>query len=416
MKNWFLLVLSVFVFSGISTAQEWNRFRGPNGTGKGDISGLPPQINKTDYDWRVKLNGIGHSSPVLWGDKLFLTIYDPKKEERRLECYQSKSGKLLWQWNVPVDAHNLHKYNNFAAATPTADKDHVYLVWGNGEKTQATAINHKGKEVWQREWPAFSSDHGNATSPVLIGGNLVFHTDSVQEKTSRVVALNTADGETVWEVERVTSADEKVKHVTAYNTPVSVKSGDKETVVALQTNDGWKGIDPEDGKIHWAFPGDYTMRTVGSIAQEGDILFATFGSGGGGKDATALRINDTKKPEVLYELGIKDGLGYVPTPLIHKGRLFLWGDGGILTCRDAETGEEIYQERVNGNFFSSPILADGKIYCASRDGEIVCVAAEGPFQILGRSRLESGVNATPAVANNRLFVRTDTHLFSVKGK
>jgi outer membrane protein assembly factor BamB len=106
----------------------------------------------------------------------------------------------------------------------------------------------------------------------------------------------------------------------------------------------------------------------------------------------------------------------VPTPLIYEDRLYLWGDGGVLTCRDLESGEEVYRERVGGNFFSSPVIADGKIYCGSRDGELVSVALGDKFEILGRSRLNSGMNATPAIANNRLFLRTDTHLISIEGR
>ncbi len=399
-----------------SNAQEWSRFRGPNGSGIGDISGLPVHITKADYDWAVKLDGEGHSSPVLWGHKLFLALVSKDKKQRLLYCYNSDSGKILWKMKFPLDVHNLHKYNNLASSTPTVDKDRVYIVWGSGKMTQVLAITHDGTLVWQRDWSDFTSDHGFASSPVLIDGKLIFHTDHLELKRSSVIALNPETGETLWEHERVTTGGRKVKHITAYNTPVSVISGGKETIVCLQTNDGWKGLDPASGEVVWAHAGDYTLRTVGSFAESNGILFATFGSGGQGKDATALRMNGTSSPDVLYEFGIKDGLSYVPTPLIYKGKLFIWGDGGVLCCRDAETGKEIYRQRVNGNFFSSPVVADGKIYCASRDGEIVCVAAEGPFKVLGRSQLESGVNATPAIANNRLFIRTNSRLISVKGR
>jgi len=407
----FLLLPGFFLLE--TNAQEWTRFRGPNGSGIGDIIGLPARITKANYDWAVKLDGDGHSSPVLWGKKIFLTLVSKDKKHRWVQCYNSESGKRLWKWEYDLEAHNLHQYNNLAASTPTVDKDHIYIVWGSGKKTQAFALSHDGKMVWQREWPEFTSDHGFASSPVLISGKLVFHTDSLENKKSYVIALNPTNGETLWEFERVTGKD---KHITAYNTPISVKSGGNETIVALQTNDGWKGLDPETGNVVWAHAGKYTHRNVGSFAESNGMLFATFGSGGKGKDATALKMNGTASPEVLYEFGIKDGLSYVPTPLIYKGRLFVWGDGGILSCRDAETGKEIYRERVEGSFFSSPVITDGKIYCASRDGEIICVAAEGPFKILGKSRLQSGVNASPAIANNRLFIRTNTHLFSVKGK
>jgi len=397
-------------------AQEWTRFRGPNGSGIGHITGLPARLTKADYDWAVKLDGIGHSSPVVWGQKLFLTLLEKDGRHREIQCRDTRSGKLLWKWKTGLQKHNLHRYNDFASSTPTVDKDRVYAVWGSGTTTQAIALNHDGELQWRRQWPGFTSDHGFATSPVLIGGKLIFHTDALAEKKSYVIALNPETGESAWQFERVTKGGQDVKHITAYNTPIAVTSGGIETIVALQTNDGWKGLDPANGEVVWAYAGNYTLRTVGSFAESDGILFATFGSGGQGKNATALKMNGTPAPDVLYELGIKDGLSYVPTPLIYKDRLFIWGDGGVLCCRDLKTGKEIYRERVSGNFFSSPIFADGKIYCASRDGELVCVAAEGPFQILGRSRLESGVNATPAIANQRLFVRTDTHLFSVKGE
>lgn len=397
-------------------SQEWTRFRGPNGSGVGEISSLPAEFSSAEYSWAIKLNGQGHSSPVLWGEKLFITLADENTDERRLLCVDSKSGKVLWRWNAPHDEHNLHNFNNFASATPTTDGQHVYVVWGSGKKTEAVAIDHSGKEVWKKEWPDFTSDHGHASSPVMIGGKLVFHTDSLDQGKSYVFCLEPTTGETIWKYERTTPIPDE-KHITAYNTPVSVKVGDREMVVALQTNDGWRGLDIRDGSVGWSYDGGYKMRSVGSMVESEGILFATFGSGGNGKNSTALLPDSGSEPKVLYSLGIKDGLGYVPTPLIYNGMLFLLSDGGILTCRNAKTGEIVGEsQRIGGNYFSSPVIGDGKIICASRDGELVTISTEKPFKVLGRSRLESGVNATPAIANNRLFVKTDTHLFAVKGK
>ncbi len=170
------------------------------------------------------------------------------------------------------------------------------------------------------------------------------------------------------------------------------------------------------GEKLWQFKGDYSLRSVGSIATGEGIVFATFGSGGQGKHASALKPNAKGDPKLLYELGLSDRLTYVPTPLIYQKRIFLWGDGGILTCRKADTGELVYRERIGGNFFSSPVIADGKLWCGSLDGELVSVTVGDQFKVLGRSRLNSGMNATPAVANNRLFLRTETHLISIKGR
>ncbi|MEM1444063.1 MAG: PQQ-binding-like beta-propeller repeat protein, partial [Verrucomicrobiota bacterium] len=227
--------------------------------------------------------------------------------------------------------------------------------------------------------------------------------------------LDLLTGETRWKIERKTEGEEE-KHLTAYNTPTTMTIDGLEMVVVLQTNDGWKALDPTTGELLWSHAGEYTMRSVGSIASGNGLLFATFGSGGNGKQATALRPSREGPPEVVYELGIADGLGYVPTPVIHDGLLYLWGDGGVLTCRDAETGAEIYRERIGGNFFSSPVIVDDKIVCGSRDGEFVTVELGPKFEILGRSRLSSGMNATPAIANNRLYLRTDTHLLCIEGQ
>lgn len=398
-------------------AQEWTRFRGPNGQGQGKIESLPLEITPVDYKWVVKLEGFGHSSPVLWGERLFITATNSENQEgsqRFVLCFDSMNGEKLWEWEDPLATHNLHKFNNFASSTPTVDGDRVYCVWGSGQTTQAIALTHSGELVWRKEWPGFTSDHGQGSSPVLVEGVLVFHTDAKDDYKSYVVGLDPATGELLWQLERITPADDK-KHFTAYNTPISVNYGGKETVVALQSNDGWKGIDPTSGEIIWSAPGGYSFRSVGSVAASGPYLFASFGSGGGGKQASLIEVSPAEV-KVAYSLGIKDGLSYVPTPIVHEGLLFLWADGGILTCRDLETGEEKYRQRVGGNYFSSPILVNGKLVCGSLHGDLVIVEASDQFKVLGRSRLISGMHATPAVANGCLFFRTDTHLLSVCGK
>tara|TARA_R110002096_G_scaffold119495_6_gene258964 strand:+ start:42 stop:1298 length:1257 start_codon:yes stop_codon:yes gene_type:complete len=409
------LVLTTYLTTTVMLAQEWPRFRGKNGAGIGEISGLPDSFTSADYDWAVKLRGKGHSSPVLWGEKLFITIVDDKGKDRRLECYDSEKGKQLWKWSSPVSEHNLHDNNNFASSTPAVTKSGVFIVWGSGETTEAAGFSHSGDLLWNREWKGFSSDHGFGASPIISAGVLILHTDSVLEKKSQVMGLDPLTGETVWEFERITKGEDE-KHLTAYNTPVTIDVGGQPLLIVLQTNDGWRGLDPKTGELAWHHKGDYNLRSVGSIVTGDNLIFATFGSGMAGKNATALSPRKNGKPKVLYELGLSDGLSYVPTPLIYKNRLYLWGDGGVLTCRNAKTGKLIYRERIGGNFYSSPIIADEQIWCGSRDGELIAVELGDQFKITGRSRLSSGMNATPAVANNRLFLRTDSHLISIKGR
>jgi outer membrane protein assembly factor BamB len=409
-----LLTLLTLLTLRPAAAQEWTRFRGPDGTGIGRMTGLKAQLTEADYAWSVKLDGVGHSSPVLWGEKLFLTINSVDGTNRRVECYDAASGKKSWTWEAPVETHHLHKFNTFASSTPTVDADRVYIAWGTGTRTEAVALDHAGKLVWKREWPEFTSDHGFGASPILVEGVLVLHTDSLEKKKSFVMGLDPATGKSLWEVERVTAKPEE-KHITAYNTPTAITVEGRTMVVVLQTNDGWKGLDPKTGEVLWGFDGEYTQRSVGSIASGGGLVFATFGSGSQGRDAIALRPKAKGDPEVAYKLGLSDGLGYVPTPLFFEGRLYLMVDSGILTCLDAATGKNVYKDRVGGNFFASPIVADGKIIALSREGELVMAKPGDQFEILGRSKLGDGASATPAVANNRLYVRTDTHLICVAG-
>lgn len=397
-------------------AQEWTRFRGPNGSGVGDAASMPARFSESDTEWIVELPGTGHSSPVVWGNKLFLTLTAKGRKEHQVVCFDASSGKVLWEWGEDYEEHHKHNFNDFASSTPAVDEQAVYVTWTTGTETHVFALDHEGTKLWENSWPGFTSDHGSAASPILSEGVLIVHTDSKDERKSHIFGINPADGSELWRRERLTPQEDE-KHITQYSTPlVSVVDG-RTSVVFLSTNHGWMGLDPKNGEVIWSHNEDYTFRSVGSYAESGGLLFASMGSGGAGKDSTALRWDGAAaKPEVLYSLGIKDGLSYVPSPIIHEGLLYLWGDGGIVTCRDAETGEEIYQARAgNGQFFSSPVLVDGKIYGASRDGLMVVIETGREFKKLAQNKLSSGVNATPAIANGRMYIRTDTHLMSLKG-
>ncbi|MCB1088933.1 MAG: PQQ-binding-like beta-propeller repeat protein, partial [Verrucomicrobiae bacterium] len=205
------------------------------------------------------------------------------------------------------------------------------------------------------------------------------------------------------------------------NTPIESTAGGRPCVVMLSTNHGWLGLDPKTGEEIWSYKDAYTFRSVGSIAESDGILFASMGSGGGGKQATLLRINATPTPEVLASFNVKGGnakgLPYVPCPIIQDGLMYWWDDGGTVTCFDLAKKEIVYQNRAGvGQFFSSPVLVDGKIYNASRDGVMFVIKAGREFEKLAENKLDSGVNATPAVALGRMFIRTETHLISLKNK
>lgn len=396
-----------------SQAQEWTRFRGPDGSGIGKLTGLKPEITEKDYAWSVKLDGLGHSSPMLWGEKVFLTISDPDGTNRRVQCFDAKTGAVAWTWSVESEPLHIHKFNTFTSSSPTVDADRVYVAWVSGTKTEVVALDHSGKLAWKRDWPGFSADHGFGCSPVLADGVLVFQTDSSEETKTTLYGLDPATGKTLWQMDR--PAKEGRRHNSTYSTPIVINLEGQTMLVVLQGSDGWRGIAPKTGKVLWQFDGEYRYRSVGSIATGGGVLVACMGTGGKGLEATALRPRRGGEPEVLYSLGKTDGLSYVPTPLIYEGRLYIMSDAGILSCFHASTGTLIYRERVGGNFFSSSLAAGGKIMIMSREGELVILQPGDKFEVLGRSKLGNETTATPAIANNHIYVRTDSELICIPG-
>ena len=192
-----------------------------------------------------------------------------------------------------------------------------------------------------------------------------------------------------------------------------MNAGNRQTIAVVSTNHGWFGLDPKNGEVVWKHPQIYKQRSVGSPAVGDGVLFASFGSGGGGKESTALKVGNSEKPDVLYELGQADDLSYVPSPIIYDGMLFTWNDGGIVSCRDAKTGEKIWQKRAgDGQFFSSPVVVDGKMYCGSRDGLMVVIAASREYEKLAREQAQRG---HPRDSRDRpqQDVHPDGHTFDV---
>jgi hypothetical protein len=254
-------------------------------------------------------------------------------------------------------------------------------------------------------------EHGQAASPIPAGDVLVIANDQLEDGKGFIMGIDPRTGKTVWEHPRASGK-------AGYSTPViapapRTRSGAQ--VIFVSMTYGFTGVDPDTGKILWEQQPNFTFRSVGSPVYDGGVVFATVGSGGGGKDSLALDLEaNPEKPEILYRL--QKDIPYVPTPIAHNGRIYLWQDSGILRSIDARSGETIYEKRVGGNYFSSPILVGGNLWGMSREGRVVVVKGGDAFEILGESELGSGVHATPAVANGTMFIRTDTHLSSLGGR
>lgn len=398
-----------------AAAQEWTRFHGPNGSGESEASTIPAAWTEKDINWKVKLPGIGHASPVLWGDKIFVFSADPQTATRYVQCISAGDGSEIWTREYPGVKHHLHTNSSFASATPAVDAERVYLAWSDPEFTRLMALDHAGHEQWTINLGPWVSQHGFGSSPMLYGDLVVVHcsqedsqgTDPRQPRESFIVAVDRSTGDIRWKTPRkIVSA--------SYSVPCVRKNeaGQDELVCSSQA-EGIFALDPKTGRELWSVPTAFTMRTVSSPLLVNGLIFGSTGKGAGGHYVVAVRPG--QRPEVEYE--IRRDAPYVPTSVARGHLLFLFEDRlGHVSCVDTTSGEIVWsQPRVGKAFFGSPVRAGDKLFCVDTDGVVICLAAEDEFKELGRTPLGELCRSTPAIAGGRMYVRTVGHLISVGG-
>ena len=392
-----------------SHAQEWTRFRGPNGSGISEAKTIPTQWTDADFNWKIALPGAGHSSPVAWGDKVFVTSGDDKAGRFSVFCVKAADGGKLWQKDFPFTRHAKHGYNTFASSTPTVDSERVYVCRTEPAHNQLFALDHRGELVWEKDLGPLAAQHGGGTSPILYEGMVILGNE--QDGESFLIAVDARTGETRWKTPRQTVE-------MAYSTPCVYQPKDGKAALIFNSEPhGISAIAPDTGKPLWEFAGAFDKRSVSSPVIAGDLIIGSCGSGGGGNYVIAVRPGDPangKKPERAYE--VRRSAPYVPTSVCVGESLFLWSDAGIVSRVHAVTGEVKWQERVDGNFFSSPVWVDGRLFCVSRTGEVVVVAASEKFEVLARNPLGELTHSTPAISGGRMYIHTSQHLISIGGK
>jgi outer membrane protein assembly factor BamB len=389
-------------------AQEWTRFRGPNGSGISEAKTVPTTWTEKDFNWKVSLPGAGHSSPVLWGSRVFLTTGDDQTGQFSVLCLSAADGRVLWQKAFPFARYPKHNNNSFASSSPAVDEHCVYVCWSVPDRYTLMALDHQGEKVWEKDLGPFVSQHGNGSSPIVFNDRVILANE--QDGDSFLIAVDAATGETRWKTPRKTAE-------TAYSTPCVYQP--KEGKPALIFNShahGISALNPENGQVLWDFAKAFDKRSVSSPLVAAGMIIGSCGSGGGGNYVVAVRPGDAstgKKAELAYS--IRRSASYVPTSICVGERLFLWGDGGIVSCVQAASGEVKWQERVGGDFFGSPVCVDGRLFCVSTRGDVVVVEASDHFQVLARNPLGELTHSTPAVAGGRMYIHTDKHLISVGG-
>lgn len=387
-------------------AQEWTRFRGPNGTGLSDAKTVPVKWSDTDYNWKLQLPGGGHSSPVLWGGRIFLTTASAGTFS--VLCVTERDGRLQWKQDYPHGEYDLHKFSSFASATCAVDAERVYFTRQNGGEIFLCALTHDGVPAWERALGPFASQHGSGHSPIVHGELVIVANDQILD--GAILAVERRTGKQVWSLPRSPGMAD-------YSVPCVVEPADGPAYLIFNTKeDGIGAVAAETGRLLWSTAKTaLKLRSVSSPIVAGGLTFASCGSGGGGNYVIAVQPPPTGSgtAEVKYE--VRKSAPYVPSPIAYGGRVFLWSDGGIVTCIDPVTGDEKWQERAGGNYFSSPVCVNGRLYGTADSGEVVVLEAGDEFKVLARNDLDELTRATPAVANGKIYFRTWEHLMSLGG-
>ena len=404
-----LLFLLARLFALPSAAQEWTRFRGPNGTGISAAKGVPVTWTEQDFRWRVEIPGDGHSQPVIWGDKLFVTSARELGRERLFLCLDKATGKELWRKSYALPTHRPQNKNaSFANGSPVVDAERVIACFVSADHFWVRSFDHNGKELWSRDLGPFQSQHGHGASPMIYENTVIVTND--QDGASFVAALDLKTGRTVWQTPR-----RSVRGGTAYATPCVHSRGDGSVELLLASQGhGISALDPKTGTLLWESP-VYDKRMIASPVVAGDLVIGSCGQGGGaGNYLSAIKLGgkgDVSATHVAYTL--RRATNYVPTPLFLDGRLYIFSDNGIASALEASTGKSIWSERMRAEFFGSPVLIDGKIYAPTVGGEMVVLAPGDTFQLLARNPLGEGTRSTPCVDGGRLYVKTFTHLVCI---
>jgi outer membrane protein assembly factor BamB len=409
MRRGLVILTLALCFSSAALGGNWPRFRGPNGTGTVADKDVPLKWSEQEnLLWKVRLPGQGNSSPVIWGDRIFLQAATNDGKERQLLCLSTVDGKVLWTRKAPGDMAKTHRKNSLASGTPAVDGERVYTVFWNGAQIALYAYDLNGKELWQFPLGDFTSQHGPGHSPVVVDGKVIVAND--QDGVANLVAVDAKTGKQVWRTPRQAFRS-------CYSTPFVLTQDDGTVELLVASTAGIAGYNLKDGSENWHWTWAFAkspLRTVASPVAANGMVFANSGDGAGDRHAVAIHLGgkgDVTSSALAWES--KKLFSYVPSMLTHGEHLFFVNDNGIAACHVAKTGESLWQQRIGGNVSASPILIDGKIYAVTEDGEVIIFAAGPTYKELAKNQLGEPVMATPAVADNRLYIRGKDHLFCI---
>lgn len=400
-------------------ASEWTRFRGPNGTGVATADNIPSEFTVKDFRFRSELPGnSGCSSPVIWGQRVFLMSANSADATRFVVCLDAGSGELLWSKSYESESHHLHSRSTYASCTPAVDEQHVYVAWSTPSQTLLKAFTHEGDEAWSLDLGSWQSQHGFGTSPIVYKDMVILHNSQQADKLgpgeepgkSFMMAFDGRTGAEKWRTELVSRN-------ACYSVPFIYAGEQGDELVCSSTGNGIFSLDPMTGKKNWSVDdGLFSMRTVGSPISAGGHIFGSTGSGRYSSNYI-VAVKPGNDAGLAYKISNSSNFKapYVPCLLADGDLVFAMYDKGFASCINATTGEVHWTKRTGAALSGSPVRVGDRIFCIDEDGQLWCWAASQEYKVLGKSDLLESSRATPAIAHGRMYLRTDTHLICVGG-
>ena len=381
----------------VAAAGDWPWWRGPNCDNIAPAGQKPPTAwgAGSNILWQVRLPGVGHSSPCIRGDRIYMTSGDAAQGAVWLFCLNRATGKTVWQTEVykgPVA--KMHTDNSLASATPACDGERVFVPYQTDQTEGLAAVGLDGKVLWSKVVAPFKSIQGYSASPVFYKSAVILPIEG--GLGCRLVALHRATGEVVW---RTTIRTVKE----SYATPLVAHAAGRDQLLLIG-GESTRGYDPENGALLWECEGPSTFCDATPVVA-GDLVYAT--AGWPKRALLAIRANgkgDVTKSHVVWTGDAK--AGYIPSPVLHEGLLYAVNDQGLMRCYDAADGRVLWEENLKAPFYSSPLLAGGKIYVFDRKGKGYILNAARTAGPVTTNDLPAGAFASPVILENRMYLRT----------
>ncbi len=397
-----LLAATSLLMSLPAAAENWPVWRGPRGDSTSPDTKAPAEWNVSNAVWRAAVPGTGHASAIVWGDRVLTATAFPEKLDRALVCFDRATGKVVWQETVvngPLEA--IHKENSYASGTPATDGQRVYAAFRVGDDIVMAAHDFAtGKQLWQQKVGTHKGEWGFSNEPVLEGEQVILDGDSKGD--SFLVALNRADGRTLWRVDRTNKG-------ISYSAPMIREMAGRRQLV--QCGDRCvTSFDPATGKVLWTVDGpSQEFAATPAYSEKAGLVYVS--SSWPDRVLFAIKPDGTGNVTQTHIVW-RDKLGapYIPSLLVAGDYLLSINAGGTAFCYEAATGKVYWQEKL-GRHHASPVLLNGLAYYINDDGQINVVKPGPTFERVAQYELGEPCYASPAISDGQVFLRGFTNLY-----